>query len=274
MLFSLSEEFDVPLEDIDGKSLGSITFRPGTGDTVAEVVFNTSMAARAMTRGVLGTYRIYFLKNSSWPVVVDRSARKGYFKRMDIKSENLSLMLDPTDRKPTYVCIREAKNGQHPWWLALTLHEYEPDKHDNWDAPEVPDLDMAKQISAELRTDFDLFKDAFSRAGGGGLYWDRDIFIDCNGEDERMRDLVRKSDKVFFEPSGDPGEHPGVVVRYKRLHKYYIGDMFREKENPGNLWVITDILPDIHGSIYILGGPDDKMRNCCEHALEQFYALI
>ena len=161
----------MPLEDIDGKSLGSITFRPGTGDTVAEVVFNTSMAARAMTRGVLGTYRIYFLKNSSWPVVVDRSARKGYFKRMDIKSENLSLMLDPTDRKPTYVCIREAKNGQHPWWLALTLHEYEPDKHDNWDAPEVPDLDMAKQISAELRTDFDLFKDAFSRAGGGGLYW-------------------------------------------------------------------------------------------------------
>ena len=47
---------------------------------------------------------------------------------------------------------------------------------------------------------------------GGGLYWDRDIFIDCNGEDERMRDLVRKSDKVFFEPSGDPGEHPLEVV--------------------------------------------------------------
>ena len=87
---------------------------------------------------------------------------------------------------------------------------------------------------------------------GGGLYWDRDIFIDCNGEDERLRHLVRKSDKVFFEPSDDPGEHPGVVVRYKRLHKYYIGDMFREKENPGNFWVITDILPDIHGSIYIL----------------------
>jgi len=32
---------------------------------------------------------------------------------------------------------------------------------------------------------------------GGELYWDRDIFIDCNGEDEVMRDLVRKSDKVF-----------------------------------------------------------------------------
>jgi len=109
---------------------------------------------------------------------------------------------------------------------------------------------------------------------GGELYWDRDIFIDCNGADERMRDLVRKSDKVFFEPSDDPGEHPGVVVRYKRLHKYYIGDMFREKENPRNLWVITDILPDIHGSIYILGGLDDKIRNCCEQALEQLYVLV
>lgn len=112
---------------------------------------------------------------------------------------------------------------------------------------------------------------------GGELYWDRDIFIDCNGEDERMRDLVRKSDNVFFEPHNDPGEHPGVVVRYK--HKYYVGDMFREKENPGNFWVITDILPNIHGSIgsiYILESLDDEMRNrceCCEQALENNFMI-
>lgn len=50
---------------------------------------------------------------------------------------------------------------------------------------------------------------------GGEMYWDRDIFIDCNGDDERMRDLVRKTDSVQFEPSDDPVEHPGVVIRYK-----------------------------------------------------------
>ena len=50
---------------------------------------------------------------------------------------------------------------------------------------------------------------------GGEMYWDRDIFINCNGDDERMRDLVRKTNLVQFEPSDDPDEHPGVVIRYK-----------------------------------------------------------
>lgn len=51
---------------------------------------------------------------------------------------------------------------------------------------------------------------------GGDMYWDREIFIDCNGDDETMRDLVRKSNKVHFYPSDDYEEHKGVVVRYKK----------------------------------------------------------
>ena len=109
---------------------------------------------------------------------------------------------------------------------------------------------------------------------GGGLYWDRDIFIDCNGgEDERMRDLVRKSDKVFFEPSDDPGEHPGVVVRYKRLHKYNIGDKFLNQRS-GIEYEIVKILPDINGSIYTLKSSYGAMTNCCEVALAAFYEPI
>lgn len=50
---------------------------------------------------------------------------------------------------------------------------------------------------------------------GWQLYWDREIFIDCNGNEKTMKDLVRKSDLVKFEPSDDPTEHPGVVIRYK-----------------------------------------------------------
>lgn len=49
---------------------------------------------------------------------------------------------------------------------------------------------------------------------GGNLYWHRDVFIDCNGNDDRMKKLVTTTDKVHFEPSDDPTEHPGVVVHY------------------------------------------------------------
>lgn len=51
---------------------------------------------------------------------------------------------------------------------------------------------------------------------GAQMYWDRDIFIDYNGDYEKMRELVKTTDKVKFEPSDDPTEHPGVVIRYKR----------------------------------------------------------
>lgn len=105
---------------------------------------------------------------------------------------------------------------------------------------------------------------------GGELYWDRDIFIDCNGADERMRDLVRKSDKVFFEPSDDPGEHPGVVVRYKRLHKYNVGNKFKNNRS-GIIYEIVKIIPDINGSIYTLKSSNGKLSNCCETALSVFY---
>ena len=49
---------------------------------------------------------------------------------------------------------------------------------------------------------------------GGNLYWHRDVFISCNGDDEKMKKLVTTSDIVHFEPSNDTTEHPGVVVHY------------------------------------------------------------
>lgn len=82
---------------------------------------------------------------------------------------------------------------------------------------------------------------------GYEMFWDREIFIDCNGEDKKMRDLVRYSDKVMFESSDDPDEHPGVVVRYKRLHKFDIGDKFRLKNTRGYTW--WEIIGIEYGSI-------------------------
>lgn len=46
------------------------------------------------------------------------------------------------------------------------------------------------------------------------INWDRELFINCNGDDEKMRSYVLHSGIVHFEPSDDPTEHPGVVVRY------------------------------------------------------------
>lgn len=54
---------------------------------------------------------------------------------------------------------------------------------------------------------------------GGELYWDRDIFIDCNGDEEKMKNLIRHSDKVLFKPTYDQEEHPGVTVQYKHFNK-------------------------------------------------------
>lgn len=52
-----------------------------------------------------------------------------------------------------------------------------------------------------------------------GLYFDREIFIDANFNNELMRKITMYSGKVQFEPSNDPTEHPGVVVRYKEEYK-------------------------------------------------------
>ena len=74
--------------------------------------------------------------------------------------------------------------------------------------------EMNKIISENKGNRIDLLNEVMEKvfAEGGELLWNRDVFISCNGNDKTMRDLVRYSDKVHFEPSDDPQEHPGVVV--------------------------------------------------------------
>ena len=76
--------------------------------------------------------------------------------------------------------------------------------------------EMNKIISENKGNRIDLLNEVMAKvyAEGGELLWNRDVFISCNGNDKTMRDLVRYSDKVHFEPSDDPVEHPGVVVYY------------------------------------------------------------
>jgi len=49
---------------------------------------------------------------------------------------------------------------------------------------------------------------------GRSLYWNRELFIDCNADDEICRKMIY-TNKVMFIPSNDPIEHPGITLTYK-----------------------------------------------------------
>ena len=57
-----------------------------------------------------------------------------------------------------------------------------------------------------------IYKEVFQC--NGGLYWGRELFIDCCGSDELCRKMIH-TNKVMFCPSDDPFEHPGITLTYK-----------------------------------------------------------
>ena len=48
------------------------------------------------------------------------------------------------------------------------------------------------------------------------IYWDKEVYLDCDGNDDKCNELLLFTDKCRFYVSGDPKEHPGVVIRYKQ----------------------------------------------------------
>ena len=52
---------------------------------------------------------------------------------------------------------------------------------------------------------------------GGDLYYNRELFIDYNGDYNKMKELVFSSNFVEFTPTKDPQEHPGITLRYKEI---------------------------------------------------------
>lgn len=47
------------------------------------------------------------------------------------------------------------------------------------------------------------------------IYWDREVWMDSGFNDEICMNMLIKTDKLYFEPSDDVNEHPGVWVKYK-----------------------------------------------------------
>lgn len=52
------------------------------------------------------------------------------------------------------------------------------------------------------------------RCKGGELYCNRQIYIDCGFDWDKIHNLIY-TDKVKFVPSDDVEEHPGIVIVYK-----------------------------------------------------------
>ena len=63
------------------------------------------------------------------------------------------------------------------------------------------------------------------------LYWDRDLYLDCNANSEELRKRTLHSGMVHFEPSDDPEEHPGITVRYiSHMHRFDgFGNLIQER---------------------------------------------
>ena len=56
------------------------------------------------------------------------------------------------------------------------------------------------------------FNEVFN--AGGDLYWDRELFINCNCDSEKCRKMIHRND-VMFRDTMDPVEHPGITLCYK-----------------------------------------------------------
>ena len=82
--------------------------------------------------------------------------------------------------------------------------------------------DLNSHLPVKSKEDIDALNDitnkAFTEIENFNLYFDRDVFIDCGCDGEKVKDLVRKTDKVYFGVSDDIDEHPGAVIRYKEQH--------------------------------------------------------
>ena len=57
-----------------------------------------------------------------------------------------------------------------------------------------------------------IYKEVFEC--NGGLYWNRELFIDCGLDDKLCRKMIY-TNKVMFVPSDDLIEHPGITMTYK-----------------------------------------------------------
>lgn len=164
------EYLEIPLTDIDGTALGTITFSAGSGDVVAEVTISVNQnGTRAGTRTDinLGNVRYTFLDNKGWPNKQKAFWNVGDKVRLPVEdSWGLHSMLSGNDKRPTFVCVRQGGNGMSPLWLAISFGQYEPLANA---CKAAPSLSSAKEVGTILQGNFSFFQTKFDEAGFGKL---------------------------------------------------------------------------------------------------------
>ena len=166
------------LTDTLGRAQGTIYFRKGSGQTVAEVTYSPETQLKYIDR-------ITFLLNSAWPFNSGGNQwHKGDIKRFSITGKAGS-SLDDDDNPLNFVLIREGRNGVKPMWCAITNNDYRNLNFDGLTDFEriqsssyCPSYATACTISDILCSDWSFFMSKFKEAGEGELNWGESYWID------------------------------------------------------------------------------------------------
>ena len=114
---SVSNNYTYTLTDTSGNSLGTVSFVPGGGSSVAEITTNLP--------GLKYFNKVTFLQNSAWPYNSDEVQKK--WKLGDVRTLSIVgrfLDIDYSDRVHQWLLVREGGHGKSPIWVSSSALEY------------------------------------------------------------------------------------------------------------------------------------------------------
>ena len=182
------------LTDTQGHAQGTIYFRAGSGQTVAEVTYSPETKLKYIDK-------ITFLLNSAWPY----NSGELKWHLGDIRSfritGNCSEGLADNDKSLNFVLVQEGGNGLYAVWAAITNNKYTNSSgKQKWGAENsfdkvfysdyCPTRSSADYITIMLRENWNYFVEKFKQAGCGPLeasasywinstHWDWGRYYEC-----------------------------------------------------------------------------------------------
>ena len=182
------------LTDTLGHAQGTIYFRAGSGQTVAEVTYSPETKLKYIDK-------ITFLLNSAWPY----NSGELKWHLGDIRSfritGNCSEGLADNDKSLNFVLVQEGGNGLYAVWAAITNNKYTNSSgKQKWGAENsfdkvfysdyCPTRSSADYITIMLRENWNYFVEKFKQAGCGPLeasasywinstHWDWGRYYEC-----------------------------------------------------------------------------------------------
>ena len=182
------------LTDTLGHAQGTIYFRAGSGQTVAEVTYSPETKLKYIDK-------ITFLLNSAWPY----NSGELKWHLGDIRSfritGNCSEGIADNDKSLNFVLVQEGGNGLYAVWAAITNNKYTNSSgKQKWGAENsfdkvfysdyCPTRSSADYITIMLRENWNYFVEKFKQAGCGPLeasasywinstHWDWGRYYEC-----------------------------------------------------------------------------------------------